>query len=337
MAAKMTPAWYIKTRAEFFEVLARTLESARRLSASSSFWTHESIAAQLQAMTEWTAAGRTPTPEEQDRITIGLIAIREFDSQPEGDEAEFTECLIQLAGYFEEWPDDPVDAHDVVGDADALSPGLKLLLERRIGLVSSAMHLAAGAATPTALRAALAANAEHVRLPGLADDLNPLVLDPARVEAFIAGLVRQPDKVLARLESRWLPLGVEEMYLAAASPIDAASIAAGFQLEVADEDGAVAHASIRVPARQDYALSVVARARAAFSAFDAEVSALEAGGAVPFVLMQAKWRRFAAASVWRTASSCLVEQGARFRIDLKNASKAVRRCVTPSWVGLPPR
>jgi hypothetical protein len=100
-------AWYIKTRAEFFEVLARTLELARRRSASSPLWTHASIGAQLQAMTDWTAAGRTPTDEERDRITIGLIAIREFDSEPVGEEADFTECLLQLAGYFEEWPDDP--------------------------------------------------------------------------------------------------------------------------------------------------------------------------------------------------------------------------------------
>lgn len=51
-------------------------------------------------MTDWTAAGRTPTPKERDRITIGLIAIWEFDAEPEDEEADFTNCLLQ----FEEWP-----------------------------------------------------------------------------------------------------------------------------------------------------------------------------------------------------------------------------------------
>lgn len=337
MPVDIAPAWYIKTRSEFFEVLARTLESARRRNASSSFWVHASIAAQLQAMTEWTAAGRTPTPDEQDRITIGLIAIREFDSEPEGEEAIFIECLLQLAGYFEEWPDDPPVVQAEVGREDALSPGLQLLLERRIGLASVAMHLAAGAATRTSLRAALAANAEHVRLPGLADDLNPLVLDPARVEAFIEGLVRQPKAVLARLESRWLALGVEELYLSAASPVEADAIAAGFELVVADEDGAVVQAKMRVPLRQAYAQAVAARAKAALAGFEADATALEASGAAPMVLMQAKWRRFAAALVWRGACRSLAETSRAFKAALKDASSAARRYLMPPWAGLPPR
>ena len=337
MSVDIAPAWYIKTRSEFFEVLARTLEYARRLNASSSFWAHGSIAAQLQAMTEWSAAGRTPTPDERDRITIGLIAIREFDSEPEGEEAEFIECLMQLAGYFEEWPDDPPVVEDEARREDALSPGLQLLLERRIGLAASAMNLAAGAATPAALRAALSANAEHVRLPGLADDLNPLVLDPARVEAFIEGLVRQPESVLARLESRWLAIGVEELHLSTASPVEAEVIAAGFDLVVTDEDGAVVQASMRVPLRQRYAQGVAERAKAALAEFDAEVTTLEASGAAAFALMQAKWRRFAAALVWRGASRPLAEASRKFKTELRDASKAARRCVMPPWAGLPPR
>ena len=103
MTAEIAPAWYIKTRAEFFEVLARTLKAAQGLSALGPFWAHASIAAQLQAMTDWTAAGRTPTPEERDRITIGLIAIREFDAQPVDQEADFIETF---GSAFRELPDD---------------------------------------------------------------------------------------------------------------------------------------------------------------------------------------------------------------------------------------
>ncbi len=225
MSVDIAPAWYIKTRAEFFEVLARTLKVAGRLSASSQFWTYASIEAQLRAMSDWTAAGRTPTPEERDRITIGLIAIREFDAEPVDEEAEFIECLIQLAGYFDEWPDDPSAAQTELRVSDPLSPGLQLLLQRRIGLMSAAMHLPAGAATRASVRSALSAHAEHVRLPGLSDTLNPMVLDPERVEAFIEGLVRQPETVLRRLEGRFLALGIEGLYLAASSPVPAEAIA----------------------------------------------------------------------------------------------------------------
>lgn len=331
MHGEIKPAWYIETRAEFFAVLARTFEFARRRSATSPFWAHASVEAQLRAMTDWTAQGRTPTPEERDSIMIGHIAVREFDAQPEGEEARFIECLVQLAGYFEEWPDDPPEAED------ALSPGLQLLLQRRIGLMSSAMHLPAGAATQSSLRAALCVNAEHVRLPGLPDDLNPMVLDQARVEAFIEGLVHQPDKVLKQLESRWLALGMEGLYLSAASPVEAEVIASGFDLIVPDEDGTVVQASMRVSLRQAYAQSVVARAKAALAGFEAEVATLEAGGATPTALMLAKWRRFAAASVWRIAARSLAEQSAKFKGDFKNAADTVRRYVMPPWASLPPR
>lgn len=337
MPTQLAPAWYIRTRAEFFDVLDRTIEAARRRAASSPLWTDNSIEAQLRAMAEWTAAGRTPTLEERDRIHIGLIAIREFDPEPEGEDADYIECLIQLAGYFDEWPDDPAPAAGSARASGALSAGLKLLLERRIGLLSSALHLAPGAATEGALRAALSANAEHVRLPGLADDLNPLVLDSARVEAFIEGLVRQPETVLRRLESRWLAIGVEGLYLAASSPVTAATIASGFELVLADEDGSVVHAQMRVSLRQDDAQAVATRARTALARFEAEVATLEANAAGTFVLMQAKWRRFAAASVWRIACRALLDISRSFRSEARRAEQAVANYVTPPWVGLPPR
>lgn len=330
-------AWYIKTRAEFFDVLARTLAYATNLSASSSFWAHASIAAQLQAMTDWTALGRTPTPEERDSIMIGLIAIREFDSQPVGEEARFLECLIQLAGYFEEWPDDPPAAPDTACAQDSLSSGLELLAERQIGLMASAVHLEAGTATLSTLRAALCANAEHVRLQGLPDDLNPMLLHPARVEAFIEGMTRQSERVLRQLEGRWLALGMEELYLSAASPVEAAVIAGGFELIIPDDDSPVVQARMRVLLPLAYAQSVVARAKSALAEYAAEVTALESSGAAYAAQSQAKWRRYAAASVWRIAARSLAEISWRFRGDLKKAAAAVKRYLMPPWASLPPR
>lgn len=105
-------AWYIKTRAEFHTTLARARALAelyaRRAPTLAAF---DSVRRQLQAMDEWTAAGRTPTPEEQDRITIGLIAVREVDQQLDDQTAEFHELLVQLDGYFCEWPEDEIADH----------------------------------------------------------------------------------------------------------------------------------------------------------------------------------------------------------------------------------
>jgi hydrogenase maturation factor len=97
-------AWYIKTRAEFFEVLERTIATARQRAAASPLWAHASILAQLEAMRDWTKGGRAPLAEERARITMGFIAVREFEAEGEADGGSFLECLVQLAGYFEEWP-----------------------------------------------------------------------------------------------------------------------------------------------------------------------------------------------------------------------------------------
>lgn len=104
--------WYIKTRSEFFDVLERTRVEARRIAGGGEFWVFPSIVAQLDAIKSWTADGRTPTQEEKDRITMGYYAVREFDGDEfpeliEGTGGDYLDCLVQLAGYFEEWPDDP--------------------------------------------------------------------------------------------------------------------------------------------------------------------------------------------------------------------------------------
>ncbi len=92
---------------------------------------------------------------------------------------------------------------------------------------------------------------------------------------------------------------MEELHPSTSSPVEAEAIAAGFDLIVADEDGTVVQVQMRVPLRQTYAQDVADRAKTAIADFNVEVAALEASGAVPLVLTQAKWRRFAAALVWR--------------------------------------
>lgn len=100
-------SWYIETRAEFFEVLDATLAQAKaKATAVPAFGLYANMVAQLLAMREWSANGRVPTQEERDRIDIGLIALREVDEQADDESADFQECLVQLDGYFCEWPDD---------------------------------------------------------------------------------------------------------------------------------------------------------------------------------------------------------------------------------------
>jgi hypothetical protein len=219
-----------------------------------------------------------------------------------------------------------------------LSPGFQLLADRRISLLSTVLHLRPGEATPASVRAALDKGLEHVRLPDLPDDLNPIVLDPVRVEAFIEGLPRQPVDVLARLEGRFLVLGAEGLWLSLSSPLEAAAIAAGYELKLPDEDGNVVQPELRgVMVRQAFAEGIAARAEAALHTFEAEVRALEAAGTASNALSQAKWRRFAVATVWRLATKALAEVAPRFRRAHEDAVDAVGRYVVPPWVGMPPR
>lgn len=66
----------------------------------------DTIARELDAMQNWTAANRKPTRDERKSIDVGLRAARELE--PVGDTG--LEPLIQklyaLNNYFEDWPSD---------------------------------------------------------------------------------------------------------------------------------------------------------------------------------------------------------------------------------------
>jgi len=95
----------IDSRKEFFEILARTkVEAAAFFQRAPRSVTYESIATQLAAMQSMTADGRTPTEDERDSITIGLLAIRELEPTDDPVLADFIERLHELNGYFTAWP-----------------------------------------------------------------------------------------------------------------------------------------------------------------------------------------------------------------------------------------
>lgn len=98
----------LQTRKDFFDALQETVTDATRLSQQApGFEPFQMIERQLHAMQQWTAGGRTPSASERDSISIGLIAVRELDSQAEGPMADFIARLHELNGYFSEWPADP--------------------------------------------------------------------------------------------------------------------------------------------------------------------------------------------------------------------------------------
>ncbi len=92
-------------RKDFFDCLEQTRIEAEALAARvPGFPPYRSIAAQLAAMQSMTANGRTPTEDERDSITIGLLAVRELEPTDDPVLGDFIDRLHELNGYFREWP-----------------------------------------------------------------------------------------------------------------------------------------------------------------------------------------------------------------------------------------
>jgi polyphosphate kinase 2 (PPK2 family) len=64
--------------------------------------------------------------------------------------------------------------------------------------------IAPGEGAVVRIMEAAEAAAKSGRLPGLADDLNPAVLDAAKVKAFLHALPKVPEENLERLRERIL-------------------------------------------------------------------------------------------------------------------------------------
>jgi hypothetical protein len=98
---------FINSRGDFHSVLDQTLAEARGLAAETpGYAPMKIIVRQLEAMKAWTAGGRTPTPEERQRVDIGVIAVRELEPTETPEQDDFNLRLHELNGYFEDWPED---------------------------------------------------------------------------------------------------------------------------------------------------------------------------------------------------------------------------------------
>src|SRR4051812_31855152 len=91
----------LNSRADFHRVLAEALVTARRgLAIEPNSRVTQSAARQLEAMQAWTANGRTPSADEQNRINVGVLAGRELSDTGRPETEEWVQQLTELDNYF---------------------------------------------------------------------------------------------------------------------------------------------------------------------------------------------------------------------------------------------
>jgi hypothetical protein len=215
--------------------------------------------------------------------------------------------------------------------------GLEALAAHRIALAVGQEDVEPEGVTMEAILAAVARHDAGARIPGLPDELNPFVLDPARVRAFVEGLGAVPAAVLDRLDDRAIVLASEGLGLSTSSVVDAEAIARGYTLDLPADLGSMVQPGLRAPIDVNLGRTRAARARDAVARFDAEVAQLEREkrDAEAF---EAKHRRFAAAKVWAAASralSAMDPADGALAEEARAAIEAVRRFVVRPRTGMP--
>lgn len=214
--------------------------------------------------------------------------------------------------------------------------GLEALARHGIELIVGSERIAPEDATMEHILDAVERHDQRARISGLPDELNPGVLDPSRVQAFVDGLGRVPSAVLDKLDGRAIALLSEGLGLGVASPVDAETLARGYTLELPAHLGAAVLPVARAAPDPARALALARRAREATAALDAEVARLERASGP--ALLDAKHRRFAAAKTWAAASRALADLHAgdvALADDARAAIEAVRRSVTMPRTGMP--
>jgi len=200
------------------------------------------------------------------------------------------------------------------------------------------------------VRSAVEENNQAARLEGLEDELNPEVLDSAKVEAFVRGLPDLPDDALDRLRDRVLYLNAPTLSLAPFTAITAEALDGGYSLTVPESPpGGLVQPVLEAEIDRSRARQMIERAREATSLFDQEVKQMEsqvAGldksskerSAALDQLSLAQWKRYAASMVWRDSSSALAEAAPEDRelaAEAQRAQEAAAEYITAPWVGMP--
>jgi hypothetical protein len=93
----------IDSLSDFRRTLAETISLVQRLMVESpGFPVYENIIRQLEAMSRWTKDDRVPTMEERNSIDVGLVAVRELESDPDPQVQNLCNRLYQLNSFFDE-------------------------------------------------------------------------------------------------------------------------------------------------------------------------------------------------------------------------------------------
>jgi hypothetical protein len=97
----------INSRKDFFRALSeaqrKVSDALKRMPRDG---TLQSTKLQLDAVANWTANGRTPTPEERESTDMGLRMYREFETTDDVELYELRNLIGGINNYFRHWPDD---------------------------------------------------------------------------------------------------------------------------------------------------------------------------------------------------------------------------------------
>lgn len=199
---------------------------------------------------------------------------------------------------------------------------------------------------------AVESNNQANRLPGLEDELNPTMLDPARVEVFLKKLPILNPETLASLEKRFLYLNSIQSELSFSSPITVENLRQKYSLLISQVAvGQMVKPTLQADIAFDHSRFMAVRAHKAMMQIHQDVQQLEvrvtnlqkqnapADLAVALrELSLARSKRYATAVVWRNHTVVLS------KIDLQNdgvakeaaaATKAASEYLVPPATGMP--
>ncbi len=74
----------------------------------------ESISPQLAEM-QRTTTDRDPSPDERQKIDVGLVVVRELEGWPDDDVMTLGQLIHPVAAFYEDWPTDEVAAREAAG------------------------------------------------------------------------------------------------------------------------------------------------------------------------------------------------------------------------------
>lgn len=226
-----------------------------------------------------------------------------------------------------------------------MTPDL-VLKEHGITLRIGHEEIPPGQATPARVAEAVEKSNTAGRLPGLSDELNPMILDPAKVSAFVRSLPRVAPAELAKLDHRVLLLNDTRLRLQACSAIPAGALAQGYSL-IVDDPAAGNNAGARLQSQPDWKL---ARDRAneanqTMEMASHEMAVLEkrkrqpnADSSVFVAYSQAQQKRYAAAVVWRDLTTTLAQHypdDAALQAEAKRAKDLASKYIVAPWTGMP--